>query len=226
MNPWLLYIPATMLEIQLTWNGGQVWFCEAHFNENWYLGVPAPSQDASHKWRFRLGFPTQNGIIRIILVMTWLLLGGGYIVPNDTSLSVCMWILDRFAHDLPCHVHQSDPPNEVSNMTNESAGISYVVGAPERQGCAFRVWENLSNKQNTFRTETKISLLSTIPRDPINFWEWKNLNTMLRRWLDTRIIFSAYDWMPMILVFDVLVSFFTFFSSLFILSDCLAPLRQ
>lgn len=83
-------------------------------------------------------------------------------------------------------------------MTNESAGISYVVGAPERQGCGFRVWENLSNKQNALRTGTNISLLSTIPRDPIT-WEWKwNLITMLRRWLDTQIIFWEYDWMPML----------------------------
>ena len=33
----------------------------------YHLGCP-PSQDSSHKWRFRLGFPTKNGIILVVTV--------------------------------------------------------------------------------------------------------------------------------------------------------------
>ena len=35
------------------------------------------------------------------------------------------------------------------------------------------------------------------PGDPITFWEWSwNLNTLLRRWLYTRIILWQGDWIP------------------------------
>ena len=36
---------------------------------NW-LGLP-PTQDASHKWRFRLGFPTKNGRILVVTATAW-----------------------------------------------------------------------------------------------------------------------------------------------------------
>lgn len=52
------------------------------------------------------------------------------------------------------HVHQS-PPNQVSNMTNESAGISYVVGAPERQGCGFRVQKRSIQQTEHLKDEGK-----------------------------------------------------------------------
>ncbi len=41
------------------------------------------------------------------------------------------------------------------------------------------------------------ALFFTSPRDPITFWEWYwNLNTLLRRWLDTPIILWQGDWIP------------------------------
>ena len=43
--------------------------CEVHFNP-YILGLP-PTQDASHKWRFRLGFPIKNVIILVVTVTGW-----------------------------------------------------------------------------------------------------------------------------------------------------------
>ena len=59
-------------------------------------------------------------------------------------------------------------------MTNESAGISYVVGAPERQPAVvfsgvYGVKKSISNKQNTLRMEEKVCYQLSRPRDPITF---------------------------------------------------------
>ena len=73
-----------------SWGGGGVWVPTSRkfrwFNKNtsnisvdakqnfckWDIcSIYPPTQDSSHKWRFRLGFPTKDGIILILTVTGW-----------------------------------------------------------------------------------------------------------------------------------------------------------
>ena len=51
----------------------------------WFRSTP---QDASHKWRFRSGFPTKNGIILVVTIASWGL-GGSSKVWCDWATKIC-----------------------------------------------------------------------------------------------------------------------------------------
>ena len=143
------------------------WAVRAEIMKHWYIyrrGLP-PTQDSSHKWRFRLGFPSENGTI--LEKGDWYWVGGGskiyhwYDVGNPSSC--CTAFL--FLWDVSWWNHFLSVPGEFATMI----WCEMMWDDPWHDPC-FQVTSWIPSTSSAFMRST--SPLGWILRSSRPFWRW------------------------------------------------------